>query len=102
MGARARRTSRSVRGARRRSRPHAARGEFVEAEQFAREAVELCADAESPNLQGDAWLDLARVLRMAGKPGEAGDAAGEALAFYERKGNRPASANARAFIGGLG
>ncbi len=81
---------------------HAARGEFAEAERLAREAVELFADAESPNFQGDAWLDLAKVLRMAGKPGEAGRAAGEALAFYERKGNRPASASTRAFIDELG
>ena len=80
---------------------HAARGEFEAAEQLAREAVELLADAESPNSQGDAWFDLAQVLRMAGKPGEAGHAAGEALAFYERKGNRPASGTARAFIDGL-
>ena len=33
----------------------ASRGEFAEAEQLAREAVELLADAESPNMQGDAW-----------------------------------------------
>jgi tetratricopeptide (TPR) repeat protein len=81
---------------------HAARGQFAEADRLAREAVELFADAESPNLQGDAWLDLAQVLRMAGKPEDAGHAAGEALAFYERKGNRPASGTARAFIDGLG
>jgi tetratricopeptide (TPR) repeat protein len=77
---------------------HASRGEFAEAEQLAREAVELYADAEAPNFQGDAWLDLAQVLRSAGKPDEAKQAAREALAYYERKGNRPASASARAFI----
>ena len=38
---------------------------------------------------------------MAGKPVEAGHAAGEALAFYERKGNGPATGTARAFIDGL-
>jgi tetratricopeptide (TPR) repeat protein len=80
---------------------HAARGEFADAERLAREAVAMFADAESPNFQGDAWMDLAQVLRMAGKTGEAGEAAGEALAFYERKGNRPASATARAFIDAL-
>ena len=72
---------------------HASRGEFAEATQLAREAVELLAEAESPNFQGDAWMDLAQVLRMAGKPEAAGHAAGEALAFYERKGNRPAIRN---------
>ena len=80
----------------------AARGEFAEAEQLAREAVALFADAECPNFQGDAWLDLAQVLRKAGKPVEAGQAAGRALAFYERKENRPASAATRAFMDGLG
>jgi tetratricopeptide (TPR) repeat protein len=79
----------------------AARGEFEVAEQLAREAVELMADAECPNFQGDTWMDLAQVLHMAGKPVEAGQAAVEALAFYERKGNRPASGTARAFIEGL-
>jgi tetratricopeptide (TPR) repeat protein len=39
---------------------HASRGKFAEAEQLAREAVELYADAEAPNFQGDAWLDLAQ------------------------------------------
>jgi class 3 adenylate cyclase/tetratricopeptide (TPR) repeat protein len=76
----------------------AARGDLEEAERLALEAVELYADAECPNLQGDAWMDLARVLRTAGKPAEAERAAGEALALYERKGNRPSSAAARAFM----
>jgi tetratricopeptide (TPR) repeat protein len=81
---------------------HAARGEFSEAERLAREAVELYANAESPNFQGDAWMDLASVLRSAGKLPEAEEAAREALAFYERKGNRPASESARAFIAAPG
>jgi tetratricopeptide (TPR) repeat protein len=80
----------------------AARGEFAEAEPLAREAVRLYADAEAPNYQGDVWMDLAQVLRMAGKPAEAEQAAREALAFYERKGNRPASETSRAFIDELG
>jgi Flp pilus assembly protein TadD len=80
---------------------HASRGKFIEAEQLAREGAALFADAESPNFQGDAWMDLAQVLRMAGKPEEAERAAGEALAFYDRKGNRPASGTARAFIEAL-
>src|SRR4029453_11982511 len=67
----------------------AARGEFAEAERLAREAVDLYADAETPNPQGDAWMDLAKVLRTAGKSAEAAAAAREALGFYERKGNAP-------------
>jgi tetratricopeptide (TPR) repeat protein len=76
----------------------AARGELEEAERLSREAVRMFADAECPNLLGDAWMDLARVLRMAGRPDEAERAAGEALTRYERKGNRPSSAATRAFI----
>jgi class 3 adenylate cyclase/tetratricopeptide (TPR) repeat protein len=79
----------------------AARGELAEAERLAREAVALYADAETPNPQGDAWMDLANVLRTAGKPAEAAAAAREALSLYERKGNAPASASTRAFIEAL-
>jgi class 3 adenylate cyclase/tetratricopeptide (TPR) repeat protein len=79
----------------------AARGELAEAERLAREAVALYADAETPNLQGDAWMDLAKVLRTAGKPAESAAAAREALSLYERKGNAPASASTRAFIEAL-
>ena len=79
----------------------AARGELAEAERLAREAVGLFADAESPNFRADGWMDLAKVLEMAGKPEEAADAAREALAQYERKGNLPASESTRAFIDAL-
>jgi hypothetical protein len=47
-------------------------------------------------------MDLARVLRAAGKTGEAKDAAQEALPFFERKGNLPSSAATLAFIKELG
>jgi class 3 adenylate cyclase/tetratricopeptide (TPR) repeat protein len=79
----------------------AARGEFDEAERLAREAVELYARAEAPNFQADTWMDLAKVLRMAGKAEEAAGAAREALALCERKGNQSASASTRAFLDGL-
>lgn len=76
----------------------AARGRFAEAEELGREAIQMFADAEDPNLQGRIRMDLAWVLRMAGKPTEAEYAAQEALAFFERKGNRPSSDATRAFI----
>jgi hypothetical protein len=47
---------------------------------------------------GDAWFDVAKVLWTLGEPDEAAEAAGEALALYQRKGNRPASSLAKTFI----
>jgi class 3 adenylate cyclase/tetratricopeptide (TPR) repeat protein len=76
----------------------AARGELVEAERLAREAVDLYADAEDPNSQADAWLDLAKVQRMAGNTEDAARSARKALALYERKGNRHAAAATHVFI----
>jgi len=76
----------------------AARGDLAQAEALAREAVELFSQAESPNSQGDAWMDLAEVLRVTGKLAEAADAAREALGYYERKGNVPSIASTRAFL----
>ncbi len=76
----------------------AARGELAEAERLAGEAVELYANAEAPNFQADVWMDLASVLRTAGKRAEAEEAARHALALYERKGNAPAEALTRTFI----
>jgi tetratricopeptide (TPR) repeat protein len=78
-----------------------ARGEFDEAEQLAREAIQLLEEAESPEAQGVARLDLARILRSAGKPADAEHAARDALAFFQRKGNRPSSDETRAFIAEL-
>lgn len=79
----------------------AVRGEFDEAEPLARGAVQMLEDAENPNGQGGVRMDLAQVLRMAGKPADAEHAAREALEFYERKGNRPSSDATRAFIAEL-
>ena len=80
----------------------AGRGEFTEAEHLAREAVRMLEDAEWPLGQGSVRMDLARVLRTAGKTMEAERAAREALAFYERKGNQPSAAATRSFLRELG
>jgi class 3 adenylate cyclase/tetratricopeptide (TPR) repeat protein len=80
----------------------ASRGAFDDAEQLAREAVKMLANAESPGSQGGARIDLAQILRMAGKNEEAGHVAGEALAFFQRKGNQPAFASTQAFLAELG
>jgi tetratricopeptide (TPR) repeat protein len=82
----------------------AARGRSDEGVALAREAVDLyrAAGAECPNFVGDAWMDLAKVCRLAGDPAGAVDAAREAVVLYETKGNRPASASTRAFIEDVG
>jgi ATP/maltotriose-dependent transcriptional regulator MalT len=64
----------------------AAAGQAAEAELLAREAVELAAPTDFPDLQATTLLGLGRVLRQAGSA-EAPHAAAEARAVYERKGN---------------
>jgi class 3 adenylate cyclase/tetratricopeptide (TPR) repeat protein len=76
----------------------AARGRFDEAERLARETVGMLEGAEFPMARGDVQMDLARVLRMAGRLTDSEVAAREALASYERKGHRPSAASARAFL----
>jgi hypothetical protein len=58
----------------------------------------MVADAEWPEYQGDAWMELARVLRAAGRPSGAEQASREALAIYERKGDRPSVDAAMKFL----
>ena len=62
-----------------------ARGQHVDAERLAREAVSWAGRSDSPVLQGDALGDLAEVLEAAGLRGQAITAWQEALDRYERK-----------------
>jgi ATP/maltotriose-dependent transcriptional regulator MalT len=80
-----------------------ARGDHAEAERLAREGVAIYEDAgaENPDAVGDAWMDLALVLRHAGKRADADGAARSALALYESKGVRPKVHEAERFIEGL-
>jgi ATP/maltotriose-dependent transcriptional regulator MalT len=64
-------------------------GQVEVAEQMARRAIELLREAEAPSLQGDALVDLATVLRIAGKVDEAKGAVDNALALFNAKGDRP-------------
>jgi class 3 adenylate cyclase/tetratricopeptide (TPR) repeat protein len=73
----------------------ARRGRLEEAERLAAEAVELGADSDMLAMQAGALLDLARVLRLAGRPAEAVPLARQALALAERKGHVIAAAEAR-------
>ena len=76
----------------------AARSEFEEAELLGREAIQLFEDSESPGGKGAVKLHLAKVLLMAGKSADAEHVAREALAFFERKGDRTAAEATRALI----
>jgi class 3 adenylate cyclase/tetratricopeptide (TPR) repeat protein len=65
----------------------ARRGVDDAAERLAREAVRIGDETDQLSAQGDAYLDLAEVLALVGKPDEAASALGEALDRYERKEN---------------
>jgi len=76
----------------------ARRGELAEAESLAREAVSLAAQTDFPNFHGGALLDLAEVLQLAGRPGEAAAAAESAIVLYETKGNIVSARRAVALV----
>jgi tetratricopeptide (TPR) repeat protein len=61
------------------------RGGHTEAERLAREALTYSQQSDSPEVQGNAYYDLAEVLRAAGRRDEAAAAWHEALDRYERK-----------------
>jgi ATP/maltotriose-dependent transcriptional regulator MalT len=73
-------------------------GDLGQAERLAREAVRLSEESDAPNWRGDALLDLAEVLRLAGRPAEAVAPVEDALALYEQKGNAVSAAKARALL----
>jgi tetratricopeptide (TPR) repeat protein len=79
-----------------------AQGNLEGAEDRARAVVAMVADAEWPAAQGNARMELARVLRAAGRPSEAEQVSREALALYERKGDRPSVEVAMTFLDELG
>jgi tetratricopeptide (TPR) repeat protein len=66
---------------------HSSRGEHARAEQLAQEAASISGRTDSPNQQGDAFLDLAEVMLAAGRTDEAAAALERALDRYERKKN---------------
>jgi tetratricopeptide (TPR) repeat protein len=70
-------------------------GRFSEAEALAREAIRIIEAAQDPDSQGYAYIDLAEVLRMAGRPGEAVQAADESAARFDLKANTESAARAR-------
>jgi Flp pilus assembly protein TadD len=82
----------------------ARRGAFAEGEALVRRALEVIRTSDEPDSQGEALLDLAEVLLLAGRPVDAEAPAREALELFELKGNVASTARARellATIGGL-
>jgi len=71
------------------------RGEHVEAERLAREALADSLQTDSPEIQGDAYFDLAEVLVAAGRREDAAAAWHQALECYERKGIIPLARRTR-------
>jgi tetratricopeptide (TPR) repeat protein len=76
----------------------AMRGELEAAVALAEEAVALAADTDYLNLQGDACKDLAEVLSLGGRVGEAASRWREALEIYERKGNTVSAGRVKAML----
>ena len=81
------------RGANAKILARAGRGD--EAEALAREAVDLAASTDFLTHRGEAFLDLAEVLRLNGQPPEAETALRAALELYERKGDLVSAERAR-------
>jgi class 3 adenylate cyclase/predicted ATPase len=79
-----------------RAKVWAARGDFEGAESLAREAVQIATGTDYFDAKADTWLGLAEILRDAGRDGS--DAAREALALYERKGNLVGIRRAKALL----
>ncbi|MGH3016471.1 MAG: adenylate/guanylate cyclase domain-containing protein, partial [Gaiellaceae bacterium] len=68
---------------------------------LAEEAVARSDKTSSPNLRGDARLDLAKVLRECGDPENARAQADEARGRYEEKGNDAGVRRVNEFLEGL-
>ena len=79
----------------------ARRNEFDTGEQLAREAVSLSEPTDLLCLRGDALMDLAEVLRLAGNAADAVTPAENALELYEQKGGLVSARKAHAFLADL-
>ena len=69
---------------------------------FASEAIRHLEGTELLRFQGEAFLVLGEVLRLAGESAEAASALAEAAVLYERKGNVVFATKARAALAELG
>jgi Flp pilus assembly protein TadD len=73
----------------------ARRGSIQEAERLAREAVRLVEQTDWLQGHADALMDLAEVLRLAGRTQNAAESLRQALQLYDHKGNLVLAAKAR-------
>jgi len=78
----------------------ARRGDLVEAERTAREAVAVAAQQEFVDARGESLIALGQALRAAGREVEGTAALRRKLAVWEAKGNVRASARTRALLDG--
>jgi class 3 adenylate cyclase/tetratricopeptide (TPR) repeat protein len=78
------------------ARVRAHRGELEEAEQLARESVEYGERTDMLVARGAAHLDLAEVLEVAERGGDAAEEVEKALELFERKGDLSMAGQARA------
>jgi class 3 adenylate cyclase/tetratricopeptide (TPR) repeat protein len=81
-----------------RARVLAQKGELIAAEALARDAVAFAAASDFLEPHGDALMDLAEVLRLAGQPDQAAVAVSQALELYEQKGSVVSAARARSLL----
>jgi ATP/maltotriose-dependent transcriptional regulator MalT len=79
----------------------ARRGDFDVAQALAQEAAALADSTDAFHLHGDVRMDLAEVLRLAGRPEEAAAALKRAIELYEAKGISVLAEKARAHLSEL-
>jgi tetratricopeptide (TPR) repeat protein len=79
----------------------ARQGELDEAQRLAEEAVAIVARTDWLNTRGDALLDLAEVLSLAGRSDEAASVIAEGFRLYEQKGNIVAARKAQVLLAEL-
>lgn len=81
-----------------RAKTSARLGDSYQALGFASEAVGIAESTDALNVHGDALMDLAEVLSMAGEPRQATPVVEEALSLYEQKGNLVSSGRAQILL----
>ena len=83
------------------ARVRAQQGRIAEAERMAREAVDYFANTDYSADRTGVILDLAEVLRLAGRRDEAIDTVNEALRLFDQREDVVSAAHAKALIGEL-